>query len=675
MYRFNSFRTQLLVLIISLLSLVLVAVFIAVNQANERNARLHLEETLKITAASFQQTLAVRQRILLDKARLLSGDFAFKKAVATQDQKTILSVLENHRLRVKASVMMLATLEGQLIADTLHPEQEKTTWLLQRLQQVAENSQQGEASGIQHIDGIPYQLVLTPLFSPQPSAWIVIGFRITDRLSQRQAKQTHSEVSLLHKPDAPKGQSNSDPSAQWHILSSTLNSEQQHHLSQQLQRQWQLLKDSVNKNNSSLEVMLKETRQINDIDLQGKAYLSLILPIQGDGEGKTMAVLQRSLEQALVPYLRLRTVMLVLFGLGLLFSMLSAIVIARSLSRPLEALTQTVKKISEGDYQQTKSLKRNDELGILSVAIHQMSQGLQERDQVRNLLGKVVSPEIAKELLSKKIELGGEERQATVLFSDIRQFTQLCEHRDPKEILQLLNRYLSAMSDVIEQHNGVIDKYIGDAIMALFDVPVPLAKKEAPEQAVKSALNMIRALSILNAILLEENESPIRIGIGINSGEVVAGNMGSANRLNYTVIGDNVNLASRLEGLTKYFGVDIIVSESTAQQCQSLQFRELGRVTVKGKQDAISIFEPLPLITLSSVEQWYLSQYKQALQYFRQQNWQQARTAFQELKTMVLELDKSEDNRLYDLYLDNIKQNEQKTLPKNWQGTLVFSKK
>jgi adenylate cyclase len=542
-----------------------------------------------------------------------------------------------------------------LIADTLNPQQTGISWSLMILQQAAENSAKGEASGIQRINGIPYQLVLTPLFSPEPNAWIVIGFRITDRFSQRLAEQTHSEVSLLYKENDAKEQQ-----SPWRFLSSTLTEPQQKDLLKRLQQQWLEDKNLIHQNQHS----------VNDITLQDMAYLSLVLPLQEAAKGKTLVVLQRSLDKALVPYLRLRTVMLVLFGIGLVFSIISAIVIARSLSKPLEALTETVKKIAKGDYQQTKCLQRKDELGILSIAINQMSQGLQERDQVRNLLGKVVSPEIARELLSKKIELGGEERQATILFSDIRQFTQLCEDQDPKAILHLLNRYLSGMSDVIEQHHGVIDKYIGDAIMALFNVPV--SNKDSAEQAVNAALNMVRTLSTLNKALLEENIPSIRIGIGIHSGEVVAGNMGSENRLNYTVIGDSVNLASRLEGLTKYFGVSIIVSESTAKKCSSLYFKELGRVQVKGKENAITIFEPLPPVKLTSVEQWYLRQYEEALQHFRQQNWQEARLAFQHLKTMMLELNKPEDKCLHDLYLENIEQNEQKKLPQNWQGTLVF---
>ncbi|MCK5903634.1 MAG: HAMP domain-containing protein [Cocleimonas sp.] len=642
MLKLRSFRTQLLLLFIGLLSSVLVAVFIAVNQANEANARRHLEESLQITARSFQQTLAARQRILFDKARLLSGDFAFKKVVATQDHATIVSALENHRLRVKATVMMLADLDGVLIADTLHPEQHQQAWSLQGLQKIA--MENGKAGGIQLFNGTPYQLVLTPLYTPEPSAWIAIGFKITDRLTQRQAQQTHSDVSLFYQQQDEN----------WSLLASTLQPEQQNDLLKQLQQQ--------------AITSLSTTTNVNDIFLQKEAYLSMVLPIQGAGEGQTLVVLQRSLAKALKPYLRLRTIMLLLFGLALLFSIVSAVLMARSMSRPLEALTKTVQHITTGNYHQAPPLQRHDELGILSKAVNQMSQGLQERDQVRNLLGKVVSPEIANELLSKRIELGGEERQATILFSDIRQFTNLCEGRNPKDILQLLNRYLSQMSVAIEQYDGVIDKYIGDAIMALFDLPVK--QDNAAEHAVFAAIAMSTALARLNADLLKENQSLIRIGIGINSGKVVAGNMGSPDRLNYTVIGDSVNLAARLEGLTKYFGVGIIVSEATKDQCEQLRFRALGRVQVKGKQEVVNIFEPLTPATLSIEQESYLQQHQQALDYFYQQRWSSAHRLFQHLQNLAPDFNQAEDVILYQLYLNNIAVYKEKVLPENWQGEL-----
>ena len=654
MFGLSSFRTQLLLLITGLLCVVLTAVFIAVNLANQKNARMHLEETLGLTSFTFKQDLAARNRVLMEKARLLSGDFAFKEAVATNDHDTILSALENHRMRVMASVMMLATLDGDIIADTLHPGQAINFWPLEALQSAAEEDPHGEASGIQLLDGKPYQLVLMPLFTPEPSAWIAIGFRISDRFSQQLAEQTHSEVSLVYSHQ----NTNNDTKEKWQVLASTLSADKQKELIQYLAQK--------PKREGQAQLV---TKKVKDILLDKKPHLSLIQEIQGAGEGQTLAVLQRSLEKALKPYLRLQGIMLTLFGLGLLLAVMGAIVISRGLSKPLEVLTQTVQNIDAGHYRHTVRLKRNDELGKLSTAVGHMSKGLQERDQVRDLLGKVVSPEIASELLSKEIELGGEDRLATILFCDIRKFTGFCEKRNPKDILQLLNRYLSSMSKEIERHQGVIDKYIGDAIMALFGVPISI--ENGPEQAVKSALSMIDALSLLNIELEKEKRSPIYTGIGINTGIVVAGNMGSNHRLNYTVIGDCVNLASRLEGLTRYFGVNIIVSESTAKACKTVQFRHLGRVQVKGKKISIGIYEPISqALSKNKHFQDSLEKHHQALEYFYRQDWLKARKLFEELSSRG-----GDESRMYRLYLDNIMLIKNKHLPESWSGELVFREK
>lgn len=671
----SSFRTQILLLIIGLLSLVLASVFIAVNQANQSNARLHLEETLNITAVAFERDLAARNHVLIDKARLLSGDFAFKEAVATEDHGTILSALDNHRMRVMADVMMIATLEGEMIASTLHPSDQKnhknTTWTLQTLQASAEENPNGEANGIQLLDDKPYQLVLMPLFTPEPTAWIVIGFKISDDFSQQLAEQTHSQVSLLYQHDESKWK-------KWQVFASTLSTTQQTHLLEQIKNKREIKEKPsaseeslVNKELSANKNPLTKINAVEEITLNKNTYLSLIINIQGAGEGHTLAVLQRSLKDALKPYMRLRNIMLILFGLGLLFAVISAMAIARSLSRPLEALTQNVQRIDAGDFNHTLKLKRKDELGLLSTAVGHMSKGLQERNQVRDLLGKVVSPEIASELLKKDIELGGEDRPATILFSDIRQFTNFCEKRDPKDVLQLLNRYLSSMSQVVENHKGVIDKYIGDAIMALYGVPISI--DQAAEHAVKTALDMVDALEQLNKELSKEKLSPIKIGIGINTGHVVAGNMGSSHRLNYTVIGDCVNLASRLEGLTKFLGITIIVSESTVKDSPNINFRELGTVQVKGKDISIRIFEPLAFEQLSTVQEKRLQDHHQALIYFRNQQWKKAQSLFLDLYSSI-EDDHStmqNDRLLYRLYLDNIDAYIDEKPASDWQGELI----
>ncbi len=178
-----------------------------------------------------------------------------------------------------------------------------------------------------------------------------------------------------------------------------------------------------------------------------------------------------------------------------------------------------------------------------------MSAGLAERDRVRDLLGKVVSPEVAAELLRKDVTLGGEEREVTVLFSDLRNFTSMSERLTPQEMLGILNRYFTRMDGIIEKHGGVVDKHMGDGLMALFGAP--LANPDDADRAMKAALEMSEALDDLNWKWQKRGLPAIGVGIGINTDVVVAGNMGSETRLNYTVIGDGVNLASRLEGLTK----------------------------------------------------------------------------------------------------------------------------
>jgi len=189
------------------------------------------------------------------------------------------------------------------------------------------------------------------------------------------------------------------------------------------------------------------------------------------------------------------------------------------------------------------------------------------------------------------VRLGGEKKVLSVLFSDIRGFTSYSEKLDPEELVSVLNHYLSRMSEAIFRHKGTIDKFIGDAIMAIFGAPI--AQPDHADRACEVALDMMATLEEVNRDQLSRGHPPLRIGIGINTGEMTVGNIGSSRRFDYTVIGDAVNLGSRLEGLTKTFGVDVMVSETTMQSCKHgrFDFRELGSVLVKGKDKPVVVFE------------------------------------------------------------------------------------
>jgi adenylate cyclase len=195
-------------------------------------------------------------------------------------------------------------------------------------------------------------------------------------------------------------------------------------------------------------------------------------------------------------------------------------------------------------------------------------------------------------------ELGGKRREMTVLFSDIRGFTTVTERGNPEDLVRQLNEYFSRMVEIVFKHKGTVDKFVGDMVMALFGAPLDDA--DHAEHAVQAAIEMVRELGELNKAWAAKGMAQLDIGIGVNSGDMIAGNIGSSSIMSYTVIGDNVNLGSRLESLNKEYKTRIIISDATRTRLQSnYETRPLGDVVVKGKSKAVAIFEikvPAPLV-------------------------------------------------------------------------------
>jgi class 3 adenylate cyclase len=218
---------------------------------------------------------------------------------------------------------------------------------------------------------------------------------------------------------------------------------------------------------------------------------------------------------------------------------------------------------------------------------------LSREQEIKRLLSNMVSSDVAAKLLEGGVpSLGGKLEQASILFSDIRGFTNLSEELGAAGIVKLLNEYFSYMEDILKSEGGVVDKYIGDAIMALFGVPACLGNDA--DRAVRGGLGMLSALDVLNRDREAEGSSPIKIGIGIGTGKVVAGNIGSPSRMNYTVIGDPVNLAARIESLTKQYGAELMICDATMRALeQPIASRRLDLVRVKGQTNATTLHEVL----------------------------------------------------------------------------------
>jgi len=274
----------------------------------------------------------------------------------------------------------------------------------------------------------------------------------------------------------------------------------------------------------------------------------------------------------------------------LLVGLLVGWMAARAIFVPAHALQMAMERVAEGNLDTHAPIQDLDTMGALTGHFNTMVEGLREREKIRQVFGRYVAKQVADEILSGRVELGGEQRTATVLFTDIRGFTSMSEKMEPTEVVTFLNSYFEHMVHCVIENGGVLDKFIGDAIMALFGVPVGKTTQEDARAAARCAIGMRTALRTLNAERHEQGEPPIEMGIGIHTGTLVVGNIGTKERTEYTVVGDAVNLASRLEGMTKTLGQPVLISESTAELLGDMDLTELGAYEIRGRVEPVRLF-------------------------------------------------------------------------------------
>lgn len=290
--------------------------------------------------------------------------------------------------------------------------------------------------------------------------------------------------------------------------------------------------------------------------------------------------------------------------------------------------------------------------------------------QITNLFGQYVPGELVDEMSKnpEQVSMEGDSREMTILFSDVRGFTTISEKLDAKELTLLMNEFLTPLSRVIYKHRGTIDKYMGDCIMAFWGAPLP--DPEHAKHAILAGLEMQQKLHELQPVFRERGWPEIHIGVGINTGRVSVGNMGSEVRVAYTVMGDAVNLASRLEGITKQYGAGVIVGENTRNAVTDFVYRELDMVRVKGKDKPVAIYEPVGLsgqVDKSVLEE--LKLFHQALKLYRKQDWDQAELQLYNLQRMAPEC------LLYKIYAERIAYFRSNPPGVDWDGVFVFQTK
>jgi len=322
--------------------------------------------------------------------------------------------------------------------------------------------------------------------------------------------------------------------------------------------------------------------------------LSGYAPIR-DRNGGAVAIVGIDVRAARLAAIKREAALLALGGLAVAAGLLAllAAVVARMVRAPLARIVDATNAIAAGQLSVRAGLDRRDEFGVVGRHFDQMAQGLEEREFIKDTFGQYVSPEVVSRMIADRSQaVRGQRRHVAVMFSDVRGFTTLSEGLPPEQVVELLNQYLERMTLVLNQHGGRIDKFIGDAIMADWGSLDDAAAPEA--SAVAASLAMLAALDQFNAERVAAGAFPLAIGIAVHAGDVVAGSIGSERKLEYTIIGDAVNVASRLEGLCKVFGARLVASGTLVDAAgQRDRARWLDSLVLRGRAEPTDVYELL----------------------------------------------------------------------------------
>ena len=564
----RSLRTRIFVAFSALILAVLLATLGLTQLVVGREAIRTLSRDLRTTGQVFESLLQERATRLQTNSTLLASDFALKRVFATHfdptsyDPETLASAGLSYRQRIGVQLVWMTDEAGTLLAAS--PAKDRVGQSLATFSPLKEALEgQVATTAIVEVDGELFQMVAVPVFGPDVIGFLMLGQTIDDSVAYRLKLDTHSDVTFL---TAAK------------VFASS----------------WASSGQGRSQSAARLPSMLRETQQRNPalLAIGAERYLSLVVPIVAHAPLPLYALIQGSYDRALAPLHALQWRIAIIGTVALAGALITGIFLAGGITGPVRLLVGAMQEILRGHLHHRIRIERNDEIGFLARSFNEMADGLEERERIKDTFGRFVSRDVAEAVLSGRVPLAGQRLEVSILFQDIRGFTALSEQLDPVALLRMLNQFFTEVVAAVEAEGGVVKQFTGDGVMALFGAPQ--ARADHIERAVRAALGIVNRLARLNAQLQTEGVAPLQIGVGIHTGEVVAGLIGPDERVEYGVVGEPVNLASRIEALTKDLTATILVSKQIAARLGS-EFL-LGRVAllpVKGKSQPVEVVEVL----------------------------------------------------------------------------------
>jgi len=565
----RSLRARIFIAFSVLILAVLLATLGLTQLIVGRDTGHTLSRELRTTGQVFQSLLRERAIRLQTNSTLLASDFALKRVFATHfdpssyDSETLASAGLSYRQRIGVQLVWMTDEKGTLLAAS--PGEGRIGQTLAGFSPLKDALQsQAPATAVVEVDNELFQMVAVPVLGPDVIGFLMLGQVIDDHVAERLKQDTHSDVTFL----TDSG-----------VLASS----------------W----PESTRNDPQLIRMLPEVRQQNPrlLNMSGERYLSLALPVVANLEMPLYVLIQGSYDRALAPLHTLQRRIAIIGMIALAGALVTGIILAGGITGPVRLLVNAMHEIPRGNLRHRLRIERNDEIGFLSRSFNEMAAGLEEREHIKDTFGRFVSRDVAEAVLSGRVPLAGERREVSILFQDIRGFTALSERLDPVVLLRLKPRMFTEVVAAVEAEGGVVKQFTGDGVMALFGAPQ--SRADHTERAVRAALGIVTRLASLNVLLQNNGAAPLQIGVGIHTGEVVAGLIGPDERIEYGVVGEAVNLASRIESLTKELTATILVSREIAARLGS-EF-VLGRTAllpVKGTSRPVEVVEvlsgPLP---------------------------------------------------------------------------------